>query len=150
LPDTVLAQLDIVVCSIHYNLRQSRAQQTERVLRAMDNPHFMIWGHPTAREINQRDPIDIDLDRCLEAAAARGIAVEINAQPKRLDLSDGHARLALDKGCRLVINTDAHASAHFDLMAYGVDQARRAGATDADILNTLEANDLRAALRARP
>jgi DNA polymerase (family 10) len=150
LPDAVLAQLDIVVCSIHYNLRQSRAQQTERVLRAMDNPHFMIWGHPTAREINQRDPIDIDLDRCLEAAAARGIAVEINAQPKRLDLSDGHARLALDKGCRLVINTDAHASANLDLMAYGVDQARRAGATDADILNTLEANELRAALRARP
>ena len=150
LPDDILARLDIVVCSIHYELRRPRAEQTERVLRAMANPHFMIWGHPTAREINRREPIDIDLARCLEAAAERGIAVEINAQPKRLDLSDINARLALDKGCRLAVDTDAHAAHHFDLLRHGIDQARRAGATAADVINTRSATDLRGVLRARP
>ena len=149
LPDDVLARLDVVVCSIHYELRRSRAEQTERVLRAMDNPHFMIWGHPTAREINRRDPIDIDLDRCLAAAAERGIAVEINAQPKRLDLNDVGARRALDHGCRLSINTDAHRPEHFDLVGYGVDQARRAWATADDVINTRSVSDLRKILRSR-
>ena len=148
LPDDVLARLDIVVCSIHYELRRSRAEQTERVLRAMENPRFMIWGHPTAREINRREPIDIDLDRCLEAAAARGIAVEINAQPKRLDLNDANARRALELGCRLSINTDAHRSAHFDLLRHGVDQARRAWATADDVINTRDIAALRQVLRA--
>lgn len=149
LPDDVLARLDIVVCSIHYELRRSRAEQTERVLRAMENPHFMIWGHPTAREINRREPIDIDLERCLEAAAERGIAVEINAQPKRLDLSATNARLALDKGCRLAVDTDAHTTHHFDLLRHGIDQARRAGATADDIINTRNLKDLRSVLRSR-
>ncbi len=149
LPDDVLARLDIVVCSIHYELRRSREEQTERVLRAMENPHFMIWGHPTAREINRREPIDIDLERCLETAAERGIAVEINAQPKRLDLSDTNARLALDKGCRIAIDTDAHATHHFDLLRHGVDQARRAGATAKDIINTRKLKGLRSVLRSR-
>jgi len=148
LPDDVLAELDVVVCSIHYNLRQGREAQTERVLRAMDNPHFMIWGHPTAREINRREPIDIDLDRCLEAAAERGIVVEINAQPKRLDLKDTHARLALEKGCALAIDTDAHSVADLDLMRHGVDQARRAGATRERIVNTGSLADVRRRLRA--
>ncbi len=136
LPDQTLAELDVVVCSIHYNLRLSRDEQTRRVLRAMDNPHFMIWGHPTAREIHRRDPIDIDLDACLEAAAARGIAVEINAQPKRLDLCDADIRRALAKGCRLVINTDAHSAANLDLQRFGVAQARRAWASPDAVLNT--------------
>lgn len=147
LPAEVLASLDVVVCSIHYNLRRSRAEQTERVLRAMDNPYFMIWGHPTAREINRREPIDIDLDRCLAAAAERGIAVEINAQPKRLDLSDNNARSALAHGCRLSINTDAHSVGNLDLLRHGVDQARRAGATAADIINTRTVGELRKLLR---
>lgn len=149
LPDEVLARLDIIVCSIHYELRRSRAEQTERVLRAMENPHFMIWGHPTAREINRRDPIDIDMDRCLQAAAERCIAVEINAQPKRLDLSDTNARLALEKGCRIAVDTDAHATRHFDLLRHGIDQARRAGATAGDIINTRNLDDLRNLLRSR-
>jgi len=147
LPDEVLAELDVVVCSIHYNLNQSRAQQTERVLRAMDNPNFMIWGHPTAREIGRREPIEIDLEVCLEAAAERGIAVEINAQPKRLDLDDRHARLALEKGCRLAVNTDAHSVANLDLARFGIAQARRAGATADDVINTLPLAKLREALR---
>lgn len=147
LPEAVLASLDVVVCSVHYNLRRSRAEQTERVLRAMDNPYFMIWGHPTAREINRREPIDIDLERCLAAAAERGIAVEINAQPKRLDLSDNNARSALAHGCRLSINTDAHSVGNLDLLRHGVDQARRAGATAADIINTRPVGELRKLLR---
>lgn len=147
LPDEVLARLDIVVCSIHSALRQSREAQTARVLRAMDNPHFMIWGHPTAREINKRDPIDIDMERCVEAAAARGIALEINAQPRRLDLTDHHARLALERGCRLSINTDAHRASHFDLVRYGVDQARRAWSPPDRVLNTASLTDLRRQLR---
>lgn len=150
LPDDVLASLDIVVCSIHYNLRLSREEQTERVLRAMDNPHFMIWGHPTAREINRREPIDIDLARCFEAAAERDIAIEINAQPKRLDACDTNARLALDQGCRLVVNTDAHATGHLALTRHGIDQARRAWATADDILNTRDLAALRKAMRTRP
>jgi DNA polymerase (family 10) len=147
LPDDVLAELDIVVCSIHYNLRLDRDAQTERVLRAMDNPYFMIWGHPTAREINRRDPIEIDLDACLAAAAERGIAVEINAQPKRLDLCDHHARRALDHGCRLSINTDAHSERNLDLLRFGIAQARRAWATADDVINTLALAELRGALR---
>lgn len=147
LPDEVLAQLDIVVCSIHYNLRLSREEQTERVLRAMDNPHFMIWGHPTARELGKREPIDIDMERCIEAAAERGIALEINAQPKRLDLKDSHARLALERGCHLSINTDAHRTEHFDLVRYGIDQARRAWCPPDRVLNTLSLTDLLKQLR---
>ena len=149
-PDEVLSRLDVVVCSIHSQLRLSRDEQTARVLRAMDNPHFMIWGHPTARSVNRRDPIDIDLERCLAAAAERGIAVEVNAQPGRLDLSDVDARLALDRGCRLTINTDAHASDDYDLLRHGVDQARRAGATADDVINTRDPQALRALLRQPP
>lgn len=148
LPDDVLARLDVVVCSTHYQLQLTREQQTERILRAMDNPHFMIWGHPTARNLPKRDPIDIDLARCFDAAAERGIALEINAQPKRLDLKDVHARLALEHGCRLSINTDAHRASHFDLVSYGIDQARRAGATPDRILNTLSLAELRKKFRA--
>lgn len=147
LPDEVLAKLDLVVCSIHFNLRLSRDEQTERVLRAMDNPHFMIWGHPTARELGKRDPIDIDIERCIDAAAARGIALEINAQPKRLDLSDSHARLGLERGCWLSINTDAHRAENLDLVSYGVDQARRAWCPPDRVLNTLALTDLRKQLR---
>lgn len=147
LPDEVLAELDIVVCSIHYQLERSREEQTQRVLRAMESPYFMIWGHPTARTINRREPIAIDLDRCLRRAAELGIAVEINAQPKRLDLSAENARRALDHGCRLSVNTDAHRAAHFDLLTYGIDQARRAGATAADIINTRPWAELRTLLR---
>lgn len=147
LPDDVLAELDVVVCSLHYQLDRSREEQTERVLRAMENPHFMIWGHPTARTINRREPVAIDLDRCLRRAAELGIAVEINAQPKRLDLSGENARLALAHGCLLSVNTDAHRAAHFDLLGYGIDQARRAGATAADIINTRPWSELRPLLR---
>lgn len=149
LDDDVLATLDVVVCSIHYNLDLSRAEQTERVLRAMDNPHFMIWGHPTAREIDKRDPIDIDLAACLAAAAERGIAVEVNAQPKRLDLNDRDARLALEHGCRLSINTDAHSAANLDLLRFGIDQARRAGASAGQVINTLRLPALRKHLHRR-
>ncbi len=149
LADDVLSGLDVVVCSIHYNLGLSRDEQTGRVLRAMDNPHFMIWGHPTAREIDRREPIEIDLGACLERAAERGIAVEINAQPKRLDLCDRHARLALDKGCCLSINTDAHSTANLDLVRFGLDQARRAGATPDRVINTLPLSALREWLHAR-
>lgn len=147
LPDDVLATLDVVVCSIHFHLGLSRSEQTERVLRAMDNPHFMIWGHPTARTINQREPIDIDLERCFRAAAERGIAIEINAQPKRLDITDEGARLARECGCRLSINTDAHSVADLDLMRHGIGQARRAWTTADDVINTYSLDDLRRALR---
>ena len=149
LDDEVLATLEVVVCSIHYSLDLARAEQTQRVLRAMDNPHFMIWGHPTAREIGKRDPIDIDLGACLAAAAERGIAVEVNAQPKRLDLDDRDARLALEHGCRLSVNTDAHSTANLDLLRFGIDQARRAGATRDQVINTLPLNRLRKLLHRR-
>ncbi len=142
LPDDVLAQLDLVVASIHSSLRQDRKTITDRCLKAVQNPYVHILGHPTSRLLGRRPPTDIDLEQVLQACAETGTAVEINAHPWRLDLNDVYARRAVDLGCKLVINTDAHQPTDMDYLSYGVAVARRAWLTPADVLNTRPLEEL--------
>jgi len=147
LPDDILKELDLTVCSIHYKLNLPPEQQTERILRAMDNPFFRILGHPTGRLINQRQPSDIDMARIMRAAAERACFLEINAQPDRLDLSDIHCKLAKELGVTLVISTDAHRTSDLDFMRLGVGQARRGWLEQENVLNTRGLADLKRLLR---
>jgi DNA polymerase (family 10) len=147
LPDEILRELDLTVCSVHYNLNLSRQQQTERLIRAMDNPHFNILAHPTGRLINKRDPYEVDLERLLIAARERGCFMELDAQPDRLDLADIYCKLAKDMGVKLAIDTDAHSIGDLALMRYGIDQARRGWLEPADVLNTRTLKELRNLLR---
>jgi DNA polymerase (family X) len=147
LPDDVLKELDFTVCAIHYGLNRSREKQTERILRAMDNPYFTILAHPTGRLINTREPYDIDLERVLTAARERGRILEVNAHPDRLDLDDQGCRMAKEAGVHLAISTDAHRVADLDLMRFGIDQARRGWLEPDDVVNTRRLADLRRLLR---
>jgi DNA polymerase (family 10) len=149
LPDEILARLDVVVASIHSSLRQDRATITARCLRAVRNPYVHVLGHPTGRLLGKREPTDIDLEAVLQACAETGTAVEINANPARLDLNDIHARRAVELGCQIVINTDAHAPTEFDLLTYGVAMARRAWLSAAAVLNTQPLEALLARLKGR-
>jgi DNA polymerase (family 10) len=137
LDDDTLALLDWVIVSIHSRFEQPPAVATARALRAVSHPLVPAFGHPTGRMIGSREPVAFDVEKVSEAAAANGVAMEINAFPDRLDLSDVNARLAKAKGCRFVIDTDSHAVGHLDLIRFGVFQARRAGLTKADVWNTL-------------
>jgi DNA polymerase (family 10) len=142
LPDDILKDLDLTVCSVHYNLNLSREKQTERIIRAMDNPHFNILAHPTGRLINKRDPYEVDLERLLTAAKERGCFMELDAQPDRLDLADIYCKLAKVMGVRLAINTDAHSIRDLAFMRYGIDQARRGWLEPGDVLNTRPLKEL--------
>ena len=147
LPDEVLARLDLCVCSVHYKFDLSREKQTERILRALDNPHCHILAHPRGRLIGERPGYALDLERVMRAAAERGCALEVNAQPKRLDLDDADCRLAKELGVRIAISTDAHSRGNLDYMRLGVDQARRGWLTADDVINTRGLDDLLALLR---
>lgn len=147
LDDETLALLDWVVVSIHSKFEMTPEAATARAVRAVSNPHVHAFGHPSGRLIGSREGVPFDIDRVAAAAAANGVALEINASPDRLDLSDVHARAAKAHGCRFVIDTDAHAVAQLDQMRFGVFQARRAGLARADVLNALPAAKLAAALR---
>lgn len=147
LPDTVLSRLDVVVASVHYKFDLSRAAQTERIMRAMDNRHVSILGHPTGRLIGVRPPYDVDMERLMLAAQERGCAFEINAEPERLDLNDVQAQAAKALGLRLAISTDAHTVAALGHMRFGVDQARRGWLGAADVLNTRPLSQLRKLLK---
>ncbi len=136
LADETLSQMDIVVASVHSRFDQSIEQMTERILRAIENPHVKILGHPTGRKVLKRDPYAMHIDTILKRAAELGVAVEHNANPARADLNDLHLRLAKQHGCRIVVDTDAHSIAELDQMRYGITQLRRAWLTAADILNT--------------
>jgi DNA polymerase (family 10) len=142
LPDDVLATLDIVVASIHIGLRQERERITERCLKAIHNPNVDILGHPTGRLLGRRAPSEIDLERIMRSCAATGTALEINANPARLDLSADHARQAVKLGCKIVINSDAHSVGQLDLMPYGVHTARRGWLRADDVLNTRRLDEL--------
>ncbi len=147
LPDDVLAALDVVVASIHSGLRQDRRRITDRCLKAVHNPFVDILGHPTGRLLGRRSPSEIDLEKILSACADTGTAVEINANPERLDLSAEHARLASSLGCSLVINSDAHSIGQLDLLRYGVHTARRAWLRPQDILNATPLDEMLALLK---
>jgi DNA polymerase (family 10) len=142
LPDEALENLDVVVGSIHTKFDLPGEQQTERIIRAMDNPHFNILGHPTGRHIGKRPPYDVDLERVMGAALERGCFLEINASPERLDLNDVYAKLAKEMGLNLVISTDAHHVNGLSNMKYGVWQARRGWLEPDDVLNTRSWQDL--------
>ncbi|HCB02356.1 MAG TPA: DNA polymerase/3'-5' exonuclease PolX, partial [Anaerolineae bacterium] len=135
-PDDFLASLDLVVASLHSSLRQPREKVTERLLNAINNPHVDIIGHPTGREIPDREGADLDMEVILKAAAKSGVAMEMSASPYRLDLDDHHARRAKELGVLLSINTDAHSEEDYDMLPYGVAIARRAGILKDDVINT--------------
>ncbi|MEK7682973.1 MAG: DNA polymerase/3'-5' exonuclease PolX, partial [Chloroflexota bacterium] len=134
-PDEVLAELDLVIASLHTSLRQPRAKVTARLLAAIENPHVDIIAHPTGRLIGEREGADLDMDRVLEAAARSGVILEINANPERLDLNDVYARRAIELGIPLAINTDAHRPEHMGFRRYGVGVARRAWVTSDSVVN---------------
>jgi DNA polymerase (family X) len=150
LSDDVLAQLDVVIASVHSLFNMPEAQMTERMLRALENPYVRILGHPTGRLLLRREPYPLDLAAILRRAAELGVAVEHNAYPDRLDLCDRDLRLAKELGCRIAINTDSHHTSHLDKMRYGIRQLRRAWLRKEDVLNTLEPQAFLDALRRRP
>ncbi len=150
LEDSTLAEMDVVIGSIHSHFSLPAEQQTERLLRALENPYLRILGHPTGRILLRREPYVFDLDKVLRKAAALGVAVEHNASPARADLNDHNLRLAKELGCRISVNTDAHSTDELDKMRFGVTQLRRAWLSPAGVLNTLEADAFLAALRPRP
>ncbi len=135
-PDEVLAQLDFVIASLHVSLSQPREQVTERALAAIENPHVDMLAHPTGRLLPDRPGADLDMDEVLKAAARTGTIMEVNANPRRLDLRDVHVRRALELGVKLAINTDAHRAAEFELLHFGVATAQRGWATAEDVVNT--------------
>ncbi|MFI5182868.1 MAG: DNA polymerase/3'-5' exonuclease PolX [Vicinamibacteria bacterium] len=145
--EEVLAQLDLVVGSLHSRLNMEAAEMTDRVLRALDHPRLHVWGHPLARLILKRDPVSLDVERVLEMAARRGVALEVNGQPDRLDLPDTWIRAARLCGARFVISSDSHSVQQFGNLRYGAGQARRGGLTPSEVLNTKSAPELVASLR---
>jgi DNA polymerase (family 10) len=132
---------------VHSFFDLPRDQQTDRIIRAMQNPHVHIIGHPTGRLIGEREPYEIDMDRVLSAARDLGCYLEINAQPERLDLNDLHAHAAKAKGVKLAISTDSHSVNSFKWVRYGIDQARRAWLTADDVINTRPLAELRKLLK---
>jgi DNA polymerase (family 10) len=148
-PDRTLARLDLIVVSVHSAMGRDRRRMTDRVIRALSHPGVHILAHPTGRLINRREPYDIDLEAVLSAAAEYGVAVELNAQPDRLDLDDVHARRARDLGVSVVINTDAHSAETLSFMECGVDQARRAWLEPRHVLNTSGVDEMEAWLAER-
>ena len=147
LADDCLAELDVVVASVHSAFNQDETQMTDRMLRAIANPFVDIIGHPTGRILLRRDPYRLDVGRLIAAAAEAGVALEINCQVDRLDLSDTNAKAARDRGVKIVISTDSHARGGFRVMKWGVQVARRAWLTKEDVLNTRRMEDFRAGLR---
>jgi DNA polymerase (family 10) len=147
LSDDVLAQMDVVIASVHSVFNQEPAKMTERLLKAIANPNTSIVGHPTGRLQLRRDAYQFDMDAVLTAAAKHKVAMELNSYPDRLDLNDVHLRQAKQRGVKIVINTDSHHTSHLDKIRYGILQARRAWLTKDDVLNTLPAQNFAAAMK---
>jgi DNA polymerase (family 10) len=150
LDNEVLAQMEVVIASVHTRFEQSREEMTARVLRAIENPYTRILGHPTGRLLLRREPFALDTGAVLKRAAELGVAVEHNAAPERLDLNDRDLRLAKELGCKIVMNSDSHDARNLGKMSYGLRQLKRAWLTADDVLNTRGADDFLAGLRPRP
>jgi DNA polymerase (family X) len=146
LSDSVLEQMDVVVASVHSAFNQEPQQMTDRLLRAIGNKNTSILGHPTGRLLLRRDAYQFDMDAILKAALKNKVAMELNAYPDRLDLNDVHLRMVRERGVKIVINTDAHHTSHFEKIKYGIVQARRGWLTAADVLNTLAEKEFRKAI----
>ena len=147
LPDDVLSELDLVVGAVHSKFNLARARQTERILRAMDHPHFTILAHPTGRLLDTREPYDVDMLKVIRKARQRGCFLELNAHPERLDLLDVYCQMAKEEGVLVAISTDAHSTQDLDNLIYGVGQARRGWLTRDDVLNTRPLKMLRPLLQ---
>ena len=149
LADSILKELDLTVCSVHSRFTLSREKQTERIIRAMDNPYFSILAHPSGRLIDERVPYDVDMERVIDAARIRGRILELNAQPDRLDLTDVYCKMAKESGVRIAISTDAHSKNELALMRFGIAQARRGWLEPGDVVNTLTWPELKKLLKRR-
>jgi len=147
LPDSILRRLDFAVAAVHSAFDLPRDKQTARLLKAMDNPQVGVLAHPTGRLIDERGGLDLDIERVLAGAFERGVALEINGQPDRLDLNEWHCKLAKDIGVKLVASTDAHSTAELGFMRFAVDQARRGWLEPADLINTRDLAGLKGMLR---
>lgn len=147
LDEATLAELDLVVVSVHSRFNLSKTAMTRRLIRALRHPRVHVLGHPTGRLIGKREPYALDLEAVIAAARDHGVLLEVNAQPERLDLNDAHIAMAREAGVGLVISTDAHRTAELDWMRFGVDQARRGWCEAGDVLNTLPLAILQKRLR---
>jgi DNA polymerase (family 10) len=145
--NAMLKELDFTICSIHSRFGRDKQQQTERIMRAMDNPYFTILGHATGRLLLKREGYDLDIERIIAHAKDRSCFFEINSSPDRLDLSDEHAKLAKEAGIKIAVNTDAHSIDELDFISAGINQARRAWLEPPDVLNVLPLPQLLKLLR---
>jgi DNA polymerase (family X) len=148
--DEILAQLDVVVCSVHSYFNLDRVAMTERILAAIENPYTQIIAHPTGRLLLRRDPFDYDMEKVLDACAKHGVAMECNSYPDRLDLKDVYLRMCKERGVKVVISTDAHTTTNLSFIRYGVTMARRGWLEKKNVINTLPTDEFLAALRAKP
>lgn len=147
-PDELLADLDVVVASVHSAMGQPVEKMTERIIKAMHNPHVTVIGHPTARLLGSRDPVEVDMEALLQAALETGTAMEINSSPERLDLKDTHVLRARELGVPLVISTDSHSSGYLDKLRFGVAVARRGWCEPKHIVNTMPLKEFMAFIKA--
>lgn len=143
LPNSILSELDIRICSIHYQLKMNKKEMTDRILRAMDNPYFNILGHPTGRLIFKRAPSEFDFEKIIKKAVESGKFFEINCQPDRLDLNAEHCQMVQEMGAKFAISTDAHSTLELNFLNYGVDQARRGWIEKKNVINCLAWKDLK-------
>ena len=150
LDDEVLAQLDVVVASVHSYMNLDRVEMTERLLAAIENPYAQVIAHPTGRLLLRREAYEYDMEKILDGAKARGVAMECNAYPDRLDLKDVHLRMAKARGVKVMISTDSHTTSNLKFMKYGVTTARRGWIEKKDVINTLPLSEFLAALRPKP
>src|SRR5271166_6035805 len=148
--DEILAQLDVVVCSIHSYFNLERAAMTERMLAAIENPYTQIIAHPTGRLLLRRDPFEYDMEKVLDACARHGVAMECNSYPDRLDLKDVYLRMCKDRGVKVVISTDSHNAANLSFIRYGVTMARRGWLEKRDVINSLGCEEFLGELRGKP
>jgi DNA polymerase (family X) len=149
LPDSALAKLDVVIAAVHSRFELPRARQTARILKALDNPHVHILAHPTGRLLEEREPYDVDMQKIIRTAKACKVALEVNAHPNRLDISDTYCRMAKEEGALVSIDSDAHSTFELGMLRFGVGQARRGWLEKSDVLNTRSLKELRKWLAAR-
>ena len=149
-PDEILAQIDVVVCSVHSYMNLEKAEMTERLLKAIENPYTQIIAHPTGRLLLRREGFDYDMEKVLEACAKHGVAMECNSYPDRLDLKDVYLRMCKERGVKVVISTDSHSTGNLAFIKYGVTMARRGWLEKKDVLNTLPVEEFLAGLREKP
>jgi DNA polymerase (family 10) len=142
-----LAALDVVIASVHNNMNLESEAMTDRLLKALECPHVTALGHPTGRLLLHREPFPFDFDKVAGEAVRRGVALEVNSSPERLDLSATHVRAAKAKGAKFIVSTDAHHPKHLHNMRYGILTARRGGLTAEDVLNTWPAERFAQSLR---